>query len=93
MIFGAAFLSGFMLLCTVPVIDAAAAELIPPSVRGRLFGVLMTFGIMIGALSPYLTGLIYDMLGGYRTAYFALGLSGLAGGVMVFKIPAKRPHS
>jgi MFS family permease len=89
-IFAAALLSGFTLLGTVPVIDAAAADIVPPAVRGRVFGVMMTLGITFGALSPYMAGLIHDLFGGYRAAYLIIALTGLAGAALVFKIPSKR---
>lgn len=91
-VFPLAFLAGFMLLGTVPMIDAAAADIMPPSVRGRLFGILMTLGIMFGAVSPYMAGVIHDLTGGYPFVYFIIGLSGLAGASMVFMIPAQRPR-
>jgi len=83
LVFVAVFISGFTLLSTVPVIDAAAADVVPPSVRGRLFGVMMSFGIMFGAVSPYCMGLIHDLVGGYLVAYLVLAGSGLAGAAMV----------
>lgn len=92
MIFVAALIAGFMLLATVPVIDATAAEIVPPAFRGKVFGVMMTLGIMFGALSPYITGLIHDLVGGYRLAYLILGISAMAGAGLAFTIPLKRPH-
>jgi MFS family permease len=89
-VFVAIFISGFTLLSTVPVIDAAAADVVPPAVRGRLFGVMMTFGIMFGAVSPYCMGLIHDLAGGYFWAYLLLTVSGLAGAVMVLTFPSKK---
>ncbi|MFH1490365.1 MAG: hypothetical protein ABII06_15775, partial [Pseudomonadota bacterium] len=80
----------FALLGTVPVLDAITAEIVPPSVRGKVFGGVMTIGITLGALSPYIVGLIHDHLGGYRIAYLTLGLAGLAGAGLVFRIPARR---
>ena len=62
-LFPVSLLTGFMLLGTVPVIDATAAEIMPPAVRGRMFGMMMTLGIMFGAVSPYFTGLMVDFMG------------------------------
>jgi len=61
--------------------------------RGRVFGVMMTLGITFGALSPYITGLIHDMVGGYKVAYLILGISLIISGAMVLTIPSKRPHA
>ena len=89
-VFPLAFLAGFMLLGTVPMIDAAAADIMPPSFRGRLFGVLMTLGIMFGALSPYIAGVLHDVTGGYPFVYLIIGITGPAGAAMVFMIPAQK---
>jgi MFS family permease len=93
LVFAAIFISGFTLLSTVPVIDAAAADVVPPSVRGRLFGVMMSFGIMFGAVSPYCMGLIHDLMGGYFVAYLVLATAGLAGSAMVLTFPGKKSFS
>jgi len=78
-IFPLVIATGFALLATVPVVDAAAAEIVPPSMRGRLFGMMMTLGILLGALSPYVVGVIHDASGGYVPAYLVLGASALLG--------------
>ena len=91
-VFPLAFLAGFMLLGTVPMIDAAAADIMPPSVRGRLFGILMTLGIMFGAVSPYMAGVIHDLTGGYPFVYLIIGVAGPAGAAMSFMIPAQKSH-
>lgn len=92
-LFVAALIAGCVLLGSVPIIDATAADIVPPSFRGRMFGVMMTVGLMAGAVSPYIMGLIHDIAGGYRLAYVVLGTSGLAGAALVFSIPSKRPYS
>lgn len=77
---------GLMMMGTIPIIDAMAAQLIPPTCRGRVFGFMMTLGIMFGAVSPYVTGLIYDKTDNYQTVYFVLGTSALLGAGSVFFI-------
>ncbi len=91
-LFPVSLLTGFMLLGTVPVIDATAAEIMPPAVRGRMFGMMMTLGIMFGAVSPYFTGLMVDFMGEFSRVYLVLGLAGVAGAMVVFFIPAKRTY-
>jgi MFS transporter, ACS family, hexuronate transporter len=81
-IYGLALFAGFAILSTVPVIDAAAAKRVPPSMRGRLFGVTMTLGILLGALSPYIVGLIHDVAGGYTPAYLAMGAAAILGAIL-----------
>jgi predicted MFS family arabinose efflux permease len=93
MLFGAALIAGCVLLGSVPIVDATAADIVPPAFRGRMFGMMMTVGLMAGAASPYIMGLIHDIAGGYRMAYAVLGASGLAGAALVLWIPSKRPYS
>ena len=88
-LFPLAVVSGFMLLGTVPVVDAAAAEIVPPSMRGRLFGITLTLGLLIGALSPYGVGIIYDATGTYTLPYLFMGLSALGGAVLTVMALAK----
>ena len=88
-LFPLALISGFMLLGTVPVVDAAAAEIVPPSMRGRLFGITLTIGLLIGALSPYVVGVLYDATGSYTLPYFFMGLSALAGAVLALMVLSK----
>ena len=47
---------------------------------------MMTLGIMFGAVSPYVTGLIYDQTDNYQTVYFVLGTAALLGAGSVFFI-------
>jgi len=93
LIFPAALIAGSMVLCTVPVVDATLADVIHPSLRGRMYGITLTIGLLIGAFSPFVTGLAYDYEGGYRLAYILLGAFALASAVMTSVIPAKRPHA
>jgi len=88
-LFPLALVSGFMLLGTVPVVDAAAAEIVPPSMRGRFFGITLTLGLLIGALSPYVVGILYDATGSYTLPYFFMGLSALAGAVLTLMVLSK----
>ena len=91
-IFPAAMIAGFMILSTVPVVDAIAAEVVHPSLRGQMYGILLTIGLLIGAFSPYVTGLAYDYEGGYGLAYLLLGAFALAGAIMTSTIPAERRY-
>jgi len=88
-LFPLALVSGFMLLGTVPVVDAAVAEIVPPFMRGRLFGITLTLGLLIGALSPYVVGVLYDATGNYTLPYLFMGLSALAGAVLTLMVLSK----
>ena len=92
-IFPAAIIAGSMVICTVPVVDATLADVIHPSLRGRMYGITLTIGLLIGAFSPYVTGLVHDYEGGYRLVYLLLGAFALASAVMTFVIPGERPHA
>lgn len=89
----AGIIAGSMLICTVPVVDATLADVVHPSLRGRMNGIALTIGILIGDFSPYITGLAYDYEGGYRLAYNLLGVSVLAVASMTVVIPGERPHA
>jgi MFS family permease len=89
-LFPLAVVSGFMLLGTVPVVDAAAAEIVPPSMRGRLFGITLTLGLLIGALSPYGVGIIYDAAGTYTLPYLFMGFSAFVGAILALTVLSKR---
>ena len=91
-IFPAAMIAGFMILSTVPVVDAIAAEVVHPSLRGQMYGILLTIGLLIGAFSPYVTGLAHDYEGGYRLAYLLLGAFALAGAIMTSTISSERRY-
>ncbi|MBW1800625.1 MAG: MFS transporter [Deltaproteobacteria bacterium] len=92
-IFPAGIIAGSMVLCTVPVVDAALSDVIPPSLRGRMYGITLTIGLLVGAFSPYVTGLAHDYEGGYRLVYSLLGAFALASAVMTSVIPKERPHA
>jgi MFS family permease len=92
-IFPAAIIAGSMVICTVPVVDATLADVIHPSLRGRMYGITLTIGLLIGAFSPYVAGLAHDYEGGYRLVYILLGAFALAAAVMTSLIPGERPHA
>jgi len=87
-------LGGAMILATVPIVDALIAEGTIYEIRSRIFAILMTAGIFMGSLSPYVMGLIVDYLGDYGLAYRTLGLaSWLAALVVLFgigKLPSRQ---
>ncbi len=85
-LFPLALATGFLMLGTVPVVDATAAEIVPPSLRGRLFGTTMTVGLLIGALSPYLVGIIYDVTGTYTLPYLFMGMSAMVGAALTLTV-------
>ena len=89
LIFVAALVAGFMVLGAIPPLDAAAAQTIPPAYRGRVFGLMVTLGFLMGGLSPTVTGIIVDASGDYRICYLMLGVSAWIAAALTFKIPRR----
>jgi MFS family permease len=75
------FLYGFFFLSSYPMIEAALMESVPDRVRGRIFGVWITIGGLIGNLAHWLVGARVKALGasaqaisGYYVLYGALAV-------------------
>jgi MFS family permease len=73
---------GFFFLASYPVVEAALMESVPDSVRGRVFGLFITFGGLIGNVSHWAVGDYVQRLGAQDSspsAYFSIYffLSGL----------------
>lgn len=71
----------FFLLASFPVMEAALAESVPDRLRGRVLGLFITVGGVIGAAAPVVVGLLADGLGdqttrqpAYRGAFALLGV-------------------
>jgi MFS family permease len=90
LVFPAALVAGLFLFATVPVVEAAAADAVPEEGRGRVFGLMLTAGILIGALSPYLMGFVFDQTGSYLLPYLALGCVALGAGLLALRLPRKK---
>ena len=54
---------GFFFMATYPVTEAAVMESVPDAVRGRVFGVFLTFGGMVGNISHWAVGVLVKNLG------------------------------
>jgi MFS family permease len=66
---------GFFFLASYPIVEAALMEAVPDAVRGRVFGLFITIGGLLGNLSHYLMGKWVDSLGPRQndvTAYYPL---------------------
>jgi MFS family permease len=71
---------GFFFLSSYPMTEAALMESVPDAIRGRVFGVFITVGGLIGNLSHWIVGALVKKLGdaayspsGYYVLYAALG--------------------
>jgi MFS family permease len=68
-------LYGFFFLSSYPMVEAALMESVPDQVRGRIFGVWITIGGLIGNLSHWLVGARVKALGAAAhtlSAYYVL---------------------
>lgn len=76
---------GFFFLASYPVIEAAVMESVPDSVRGRVFGIFITAGGLLGSVAHWVVGVAVKKLGvgaaspgGYYLLYNLLALLILA---------------
>lgn len=74
-------LYGFFFMASYPMIEAMLMEAVPDAVRGRVFGLFITIGGLLGNLSHWLAGDAVKRLGaraatiaGYFPLYFALAV-------------------
>ena len=72
---------GFFFMAAYPMTEAALMESVPDAVRGRVFGIFMTAGGVIGNFAHWIIGAWVKRLGpaalspsGYYPIYFGLGL-------------------
>jgi MFS family permease len=66
---------GFFFLASYPIVEAALMEAVPDAVRGRVFGLFITIGGLLGNLSHYIVGKWVDSFGPRATeveAYYSL---------------------
>jgi len=78
-------LYGFFFMASYPMVEAMLMESVPDAVRGRVFGLFITIGGMLGNLSHWLAGEAVKSLGQRMhsiEAYYPLYL-GLAGFVVL----------
>lgn len=80
MVFASLF--GFGYAAYGPVVPAIVADVFGKASMGAVFGAITTGGALGGAAGPYLTGLIYDLTGGYFWAWM-LGLACAAGSLVL----------
>jgi MFS family permease len=76
---------GFFFMASYPVVEAALMESVPDAVRGRVFGLFITFGGLIGNLSHWLVGGYVKNLGARANdpaAYYGI-YAVLAGMILV----------
>src|SRR5204863_618349 len=70
-------LYGFFFMASYPMIEAALMESVPDAVRGRVFGLFITVGGLLGNLSHWIMGVWVKRLG--QSAYLPEGYFGIYG--------------
>ncbi|MBI3830608.1 MAG: MFS transporter [Planctomycetes bacterium] len=79
-------LFGTAMLATIPTFEALVADRTPVALRGLVFGIIITAGIGIGSVGPYLAGAVADAGGktpeAYRNVFWVLAALS-AGGAAV----------
>lgn len=73
---------GSAIMATIPTYEALIADRTPVELRGLVFGIVITSGILVGSMGPYLVGAIADAGGrtadSYRHAFFTMaGITGI----------------
>ena len=75
---------GFFFMANYPIIEAALIESVPDAVRGRVFGLFITIGGLLGNLAHWIMGRWVESLGpaanlvsSYRSMYGLLALMAL----------------
>ena len=59
---------GFFFMASYPIVEAALMESVPPEVRGRVFGLWITIGGLLGNLAHWLSGSWVESMGSKSTA-------------------------
>jgi len=80
---------GFFLNSFAPITNAYTADLIPPVLRGKAFGLIFTFSICISSFSPYVMGKISDQTSMSMSILF-LSISSLIAGFISLINPKRR---
>ena len=66
---------GFFIMASYPIVEAALMESVPDSARGRVFGLFITIGGLLGNLSHYIDGRWVESFGAEASkveAYYSL---------------------
>lgn len=76
---------------SVPLVEAIIADYTTPRNRGMMFGVFITAIMALGALGPFLSGVLIDSLGrtalAFQLLWGALGIGVLLGGLGLWSTP------
>lgn len=73
------------------VMSPTVAELFGTRAHGALFGTVLFFGSIGGAIGPFAAGAAFDAFGSYRLAFAALCLIAVTGFMFVSRLALHRP--
>jgi len=73
------------------VVSPTVAEYFGMRAHGAIFGTVLFFGTVGGAIGPILAGLTFDTTGSYQLAFLGLGVLGMLGLGLVLSLPGKKP--
>jgi MFS family permease len=71
------------------VMAPTVAELFGTAAHGALFGAVLFFGDVGGAIGPWLAGRGFDLTGSYQPAFVALAIAAALGLVLVTRLPRR----
>ncbi len=86
-IFIGCIVAGFMMLGSIPPLDAAVAQSVPPLFRSRIYGVMVASAFLFGSFAPSGLGLVHDVTGNYHLPYLLLGGAILVSSLLCAKLP------
>ena len=75
------------------VMSPTVAELFGTRAHGALFGTVLFFGSLGGAIGPLAAGVAFDALGSYRIAFGTLCMLAAIGWLLVGRLARHRPLS
>ena len=72
------------------VVSPTVAEFFGTRAHGAIFGAILFFGTIGGAIGPVMAGRVFDVTGSYGYAFAALSLMGAVGLLLMASLPARR---
>ncbi len=88
-LFAAVILYGFAHGGLFTAVSPTVAEYFGLKAHGAIFGLILFFGTIGGALGPVLTGYVFDLTASYTIAFSGLAVLIAIGLLLVFRLPAR----
>lgn len=74
------------------VVSPTVAEYFGMQSHGALFGIILFFGTIGGAIGPILGGMVFDYSGNYDSAFITLAVLMALGLILVLTLPKTKPQ-